>query len=66
MPWSQVSLFYWKGCVPFEDAEVSKLYEKILEGKFYMPPILSPELKDLLFRMIEINPSKRITLQEIQ
>ena len=54
------------GSLPFDDQEIQKLYEQIKVGKFYLPSTLSLEAIDLLKRILEVNPKKRITLKEIK
>ena len=54
------------GSLPFDDQEIQKLYEQIKVGKFYLPSTLSLEAIDLLKRILEVNPQKRITLKEIK
>lgn len=39
---------------------------RITEGKFFLPPSLSPEAQDLLKCMLSVDPIKRIKLQEIR
>jgi hypothetical protein len=45
---------------------VSKLYEKILKGAFFLPKYLSAEVKDLLLKMIETSPRRRVPLRELK
>ena len=54
------------GSLPFDDQEIQKLYAQIKLGKFYLPSTLSLEAIDLLKRILEVNPSKRITIEEIK
>ena len=54
------------GSLPFDDQEIQKLYEQIKLGKFYLPSTLSLEAIDLLKRILEVNPKKRITLKDIK
>jgi len=54
------------GSLPFDDQEIHKLYEQIKIGKFYLPSSLSLEAIDLLKRLLEVNPNKRITIKEIK
>ena len=50
------------GYLPFEDKNTSVLYKKIIAGEFQMPKFLSPEAKDLLKKILNIDPEKRYTL----
>lgn len=43
-----------------------KMCKMILYGNLYIPSSLSPELQDLLVRMLERDPNKRITINEIE
>ena len=54
------------GSLPFDDQEIYKLYEQIKIGRFYLPSTLSLEAIDLLKKVLEVNPKKRITLKEIK
>lgn len=40
------------GSLPFDDDSMSQLFNKIKEGKFYMPINISEEVKDLVNRML--------------
>jgi len=40
------------GSLPFDDDSMSSLFNKIKEGKFYMPNYITPEVKDLINRML--------------
>ena len=54
------------GYLPFEDDNNDKLFKQILEGKIDYPSYLSEISKDLLNRIIETNPDKRIKIEEIK
>ena len=54
------------GALPFDDQELHKLYEQIKLGKFYIPSTLSLEAIDLLKRILQVDPNKRITIQELK
>lgn len=53
------------GHLPFDDENIRELLRKVKSGVFTMPAELSGEAKDLLWRMLEINPLKRIKMDEI-
>ena len=53
------------GTLPFDDSNVSNLFKKIKNGYFRIPSHLSPAVTDLLQRMLQVNPVKRITIQQI-
>ena len=56
--------------LPFMDANISRLYKKILEGKYEIPKDklneVSKEAIDLVQKIIEINPKKRIKINGIK
>jgi len=54
------------GSLPFDDDQMPQLFSKIKECRYYLPPFLSQPVQDLINKMLQPNPVKRITLQEIQ
>lgn len=55
--------------MPFVAGNIPSLYQKIKTDPIHFPPMStqhSPELKDLILRMLEKDPDKRITLNEIK
>ena len=66
--WSSGIILYLMLCksFPFNDKNNSKLYQKILGGKFSLPSYLSNEAKDLLIKLLKVNPNERIKLNEIK
>ncbi len=54
------------GYLPFEDKDTGKLYQKILSGEFQMPKHLSNECKDILKKVLETDPDKRLTTAQIK
>lgn len=54
------------GCLPFEDNNNESLYKKIIGGKYTIPNFVSKGGKDLLKKILETNPRKRITIPEIK
>ena len=53
------------GSLPFDDDHMPQLFNKIKECRYYIPGHLSPAVQDLINRMLQPNPVKRISLQEI-
>ena len=51
------------GFLPFEHANTSALYKKIIAGEYALPPFLSREAKDLLKRLLTTEPTRRISLE---
>jgi len=64
-----ICLFYMlNGYYPFfphSTYGTEELYEQILNGQLYANPFLSPEANDLLSKMLEKNPSKRISVHQV-
>ena len=54
------------GYLPFEDDNNDVLFKQILKGKIDYPNHLSEVSKDLLKKIIETNPDKRIKIDEIK
>ena len=55
------------GFLPFEDPDTALLYKKILSGKYDVPEeLIKPEAADLLSLVLEKDPAKRISLDEIR
>ena len=54
------------GALPFDDQELHKLYEQIKVGKFYIPSTLSLEAIDLLKKILEVDPKKRISIEGVK
>lgn len=54
------------GYLPFEEEHDIQLYRKILSGSYDVPRFLSVEAKDLIHRMLEVDPAKRTTIREIK
>ncbi|KAG5520087.1 hypothetical protein PMAC_001163 [Pneumocystis sp. 'macacae'] len=53
------------GHLPFDDENVRQLLLKVKAGQFVMPSKISPEGKDLIWRMLDINPHTRIKMTDI-
>ncbi|KAF9100898.1 hypothetical protein BGX29_006154 [Mortierella sp. GBA35] len=53
------------GHLPFDDENIRQLLSKVKAGKFYMPTDISPGARDLISRMLTINPKRRITMQGV-
>ncbi|CAO2192679.1 unnamed protein product [Urochloa humidicola] len=54
------------GYLPFDDRNLVVLYQKIFKGDCQMPKWLSPAAKDLLRKILEPNPMKRINITGIK
>ena len=53
------------GFFPFRGINEKELHESILSGKYPKIKDMSSDLKNLLDKLLEINPDKRITIDEI-
>lgn len=53
------------GRLPFDDPNIQQLLGKVRAGKFMMPEWLEPASKDLIWRMLEVDPEKRIKMADI-
>ncbi|KAJ4341853.1 Serine/threonine-protein kinase [Didymella glomerata] len=53
------------GKVPFDDQSMPQLHAKIKKGVVDYPPWLSAECRGLIHRMLQTDPSQRMTLSEI-
>ncbi len=54
------------GQIPFERAGVLQLYESIKNDQVELAPDCADELKDLIYRLLEKDPSKRIKMPELR
>ena len=50
------------GRLPFDDDNIRTLLAKVKVGKFNMPQELPDDAKDLIKRMLEVDPGRRITV----
>ncbi|KAH7158111.1 hypothetical protein B0J13DRAFT_650909 [Dactylonectria estremocensis] len=51
--------------LPFDDPDLRVMMSRTKRGQYQMPDFLSPEAEDLIRRMLQVNPDRRITLKEI-
>ena len=56
------------GCLPFDDYEEEKLYQKIVEGIYEYPDDIhiSQEAKNLIDSILVVNPNNRANIKEIK
>merc|ERR1712048_475046 len=66
--WSTGIILYALVCgyLPFEDANTSNLYRKILQGHFTFPNWVSEELKNLVHKILVQDPKERYTISNIR
>ncbi|QLL30592.1 hypothetical protein HG536_0A04100 [Torulaspora globosa] len=53
------------GHLPFNDDNIKKLLLKVQSGKYQMPQNLSAEARDLIAKILVVNPARRLTTEEI-
>ncbi|UZJ52773.1 hypothetical protein CBS101457_002093 [Exobasidium rhododendri] len=53
------------GRLPFDDPNIQTLLSKVRLGKFEMPDYLDPLAKDLIWKMLVIDPEQRLNMKEI-
>ena len=54
------------GFLPFEDPDTSKLYKKILSGEFKIPSFVSKDASDLMQKILNTDPEKRVKITDIR
>jgi len=54
------------GFLPFEDQNTTALYRKILAGEYKPAKWISNEVKDLIRRVLEVDPRRRYTIADIR
>ena len=66
--WSTGIILYAMLCgyLPFEDKNNDVLFDKILECNVEFPEFISDEPKDLINKILVVDPEKRITIEEIK
>ncbi|ESO81991.1 hypothetical protein LOTGIDRAFT_170401 [Lottia gigantea] len=65
--WSMGVLLYALLCgyLPFDDEKIPSLYRKIQSGKYDVPDWLSPESSILIAQMLQVDPKRRISIQQL-
>lgn len=65
--WSLGVILYACMCnvLPFEDDNVHLLLAKIKRGQYHMPSFIGREARDLIGRLLTLNPDERISIREI-
>ena len=54
------------GFLPFSDSDKIKLYKKILSGVYKPIKSTSNELKDLIEKILMVDPKSRLSIKEIK
>jgi serine/threonine protein kinase len=53
-------------CLPFDNKNINELFRSIQSGTYKLPDHLSPGARDLIIRMLTVDPIRRITMPEIK
>ncbi|KAI9804922.1 MAG: hypothetical protein M1833_006225 [Piccolia ochrophora] len=53
------------GRLPFDDPNVRSLLERVKIGDYYLPAELGDDARDLITRMLQVDPQNRITMDKI-
>ncbi|CAO3649507.1 unnamed protein product [Cunninghamella blakesleeana] len=53
------------GHLPFDDENIRQLLKKVKAGKYAMPEDISRSAQDLIRRILVVDPSKRLTMEQI-
>jgi serine/threonine protein kinase len=53
------------GYLPFDDPNMNALFNRIERGEYRMAKYFSPEAKDLISKLLVVDPAKRLTLEQI-
>jgi serine/threonine protein kinase len=66
--WSVGVILYAMVCgyLPFEDSDHLKLYNKIVSGRLEFPSYISLVVKNLIRKILNVNPKQRLKLEEIK
>ncbi|KAM7543138.1 hypothetical protein Aperf_G00000007151 [Anoplocephala perfoliata] len=54
------------GTLPFDEEHIPTLFKKIKAGYFHMPEWLGASVRDLLKKMLTVDPIKRISIDDIR
>lgn len=54
------------GRLPFDDEFIPALFKKISSGSYHVPSYLSSGARNIIHKMLKVNPVQRITVQEIR
>lgn len=52
--------------MPFDDDNVRKLLTKVKNGVFSIPHFIANDAKDLIVKMLNIEPNQRIKIEDIK
>ena len=62
--WSSGIVLYAMVCgyLPFDEDNTQLLYKKIISGTYSLPRMLSSDLRDLIKRILCVDPNRRISM----
>ncbi|SPO00014.1 related to protein kinase Gin4p [Cephalotrichum gorgonifer] len=65
--WSMGVILYamLAACLPFDDPDLVSMMETVKRGEYDMPEFLSLEVKDLIRRILQVNPDRRISMKDM-
>eukprot|EP01062_Namystynia_karyoxenos_P015707 TRINITY_DN1571_c0_g1_i1.p1 TRINITY_DN1571_c0_g1~~TRINITY_DN1571_c0_g1_i1.p1 ORF type:complete len:660 (+),score=214.85 TRINITY_DN1571_c0_g1_i1:85-2064(+) len=54
------------GRLPFDEDSIPALFKKIKEGRYHMPSYVPPAAKDVIQRILVVDPLERITIPQVR
>ena len=54
------------GSLPFDDESIAALFRRIKSGQYQTPSYLSRDARELIARMLDVDPLRRVTIPEIR
>ncbi|TRM68013.1 snf 1 [Schizophyllum amplum] len=65
--WSAGAILFVMLCgrLPFEESDMTTLFNKICQGSYSIPAFVPPEARNLITQMLTVDPVKRISVPDI-